>query len=137
MAAKVKPQLAKGMRDVLPEQMVRRQYVMDVIRNTFEEFGFEPLQTPAVELEETLKGKYGPDAEHLIYTVLHGDEKLSLRYDLSVPLCRVVAQYPQIPKPFKRYHIAPVWRAERPQKGRFREFYQCDVDSVGSTSMLA
>ena len=138
MNKKVKPRVPRGMRDILPEQMVRRQYVIDVIRGVFEEFGFEPLQTPAIELEETLKGKYGEEAERLIYSTTYGrgEEKLSLRYDLSVPLCRVVAMYPNLPKPFKRYHIAPVWRADRPQKGRFREFYQCDADTVGSSSML-
>lgn len=138
MNKKIEPRVPRGMRDVLPDQMVRRQYVIDVIRSVFEEFGFEPLQTPAIELEETLKGKYGEEAERLIYSTTYGsgDEKLSLRYDLSVPLCRVVAMYPDIPKPFKRYHIAPVWRADRPQRGRFREFYQCDADTVGSSSML-
>lgn len=139
MSQKVKPRVPAGMRDILPEQMVKRQYVMNVIQNVFEEFGFEPLQTPAIELEETLKGKYGSEAERLIYSATYGDsdEKLSLRYDLSVPLCRVVAMYPNLPKPFKRYQIAPVWRADRPQKGRYREFYQCDVDTVGSSSVLA
>jgi histidyl-tRNA synthetase len=127
------------MRDILPEQMIRRQYVTDVIRGVFEEFGFEPLSTPAVELADTLMGKYGPDAERLIYNATYGDgkDRLALRYDLSVPLCRVVGMYPDLPKPFKRYQIAPVWRAERPQKGRYREFYQCDADTVGSASMLA
>ncbi len=139
MAKKVSASVPRGMRDILPEQMIRRQYVIDVIRNVFEEFGFEPLQTPAIEMSETLMGKYGPDAERLIYSATYGEgkDKLALRYDLSVPLCRVVAMYPELPKPFKRYQIAPVWRAERPQKGRYREFYQCDVDTVGSTSMLA
>ncbi len=139
MANKVRAAVPRGMRDILPEQMIRRQYVIDVIRNVFEEFGFEPLSTPAIELSETLMGKYGPDAERLIYSTTYGDgkDKLALRYDLSVPLSRVVAMYPELPKPFKRYQIAPVWRAERPQKGRYREFYQCDADTVGSTSMLA
>ncbi len=139
MARKVAPKLPRGMRDILPQKMILRQYVIKTIQQVFEEFGFEPLQTPAVELEATLKGKYGPDAERLIYDVAHrgGREKLALRYDLSVPLCRVVAQYPEMTKPFKRYQIAPVWRAERPQKGRYREFYQCDADTVGTTSMLA
>jgi len=139
MAKKVEASVPRGMRDILPEQMIRRQYVIDVIRGVFEEFGFEPLQTPAIELAETLMGKYGPDAERLIYYASYGDgkDKLALRYDLSVPLSRVVAMYPDLPKPFKRYQIAPVWRAERPQKGRYREFYQCDVDTVGSASMLA
>ena len=135
----IKPRVPRGMRDILPEQMIRRQYVINVIRDTFEEFGFEPLQTPALELSEILTGKYGPDAEKLIYQAGHagGKEAISLRYDLSVPLCRVVAMYPQLPKPFKRYQIDPVWRAERPQKGRYRQFFQCDADTVGSGSMLA
>lgn len=139
MVKKIEVSVPRGMRDILPEQMIRRQYVIDVIRGVFEEFGFEPLQTPAIELAETLMGKYGPDAERLIYYASYGDgkDKLALRYDLSVPLCRVVAMYPDLPKPFKRYQIAPVWRAERPQRGRYREFYQCDVDTVGSASMLA
>jgi histidyl-tRNA synthetase len=140
MANKVAPRLPAGMRDILPEQMLKRQYVLDVVRSVFEEFGFEPLQTPAIELTETVSGKYGEDAERLIYKAWYGDEpgsELSLRYDLSVPLSRVVAQYPDLPRPFKRYQIAPVWRADRPQKGRYREFYQCDVDIVGTKSMLA
>lgn len=139
MAKKVTAAVPRGMRDILPEQMIRRQYVIDVIRSVFEEFGFESLQTPSIELSETLMGKYGPDAERLIYSTTYGEgkDKLALRYDLSVPLCRVVAMYPDLPKPFKRYQIAPVWRAERPQKGRYREFYQCDADTVGSASMLA
>lgn len=139
MAETVDPRVPRGMRDMLPEQMIRRQYVIDVIREVFEGFGFEPLQTPAIEMRETLMGKYGPDAERLIYHAHHrgGKQQLSLRYDLSVPLSRVVAMYPDLNKPFKRYQIAPVWRAERPQKGRYREFYQCDADTVGSASMLA
>lgn len=139
MSTFIKPRVPRGMRDILPEQMIRRQYVIDVIRGVFEEFGFEPLQTPALELSEVLTGKYGRDAEKLIYQAGHtgGKEDISLRYDLSVPLCRVVAMYPQLPKPFKRYQIDPVWRAERPQKGRYRQFFQCDADTVGSNSMLA
>ncbi len=135
----IKPRVPRGMRDILPEQMIPRQYVIGVIREVFEEFGFEPLQTPALELSEVLTGKYGPDAEKLIYQAGHvgGKEDISLRYDLSVPLCRVIAMYPQLPKPFKRYQIDPVWRAERPQKGRYRQFFQCDADTVGSESMLA
>jgi histidyl-tRNA synthetase len=128
------------MRDILPEQMLKRQYVIDMVRGVFEEFGFEPLQTPAIELTEMVSGKYGEDAERLIYKAWYGDEpggEVSLRYDLSVPLSRVVAMYPNLPRPFKRYQIAPVWRADRPQKGRYREFYQCDADIVGTKSMLA
>lgn len=135
----IKPRVPRGMRDILPEQMIRRQYVINVVRDVFEEFGFDPLQTPALELSEVLTGKYGPDAEKLIYQAGHvgGKEDISLRYDLSVPLCRVVAMHPQLPKPFKRYQIDPVWRAERPQKGRYRQFFQCDADTVGTESMLA
>ncbi|MDH4209254.1 MAG: histidine--tRNA ligase [Anaerolineae bacterium] len=139
MADKVEPRLPRGMRDILPQQMVLRQYVIDVIRDVFERFGYEPLSTPSVELHETLTGKYGPDAERMIYSVSRSGSKemLALRYDLSVPLSRVVAMYPDLQKPFKRYQIAPVWRGERPGKGRYREFYQCDVDTVGTASMLA
>lgn len=140
MPEKVQPRLPAGMRDILPEQMIKRQYVLDTVRSVFEEYGFEPLQTPAIELSETLLGKYGEDAERLIFKSWYGDTPggdLSLRYDLSVPLCRVVGMYPELPRPFKRYQMAPVWRADRPQKGRYREFYQCDVDIVGSDSMLA
>jgi histidyl-tRNA synthetase len=127
------------MRDILPQKMLLRQYVIGEIEKVFQRFGFEPLQTPVLELRETLLGKYGEDAEKMIYDARHreGKEDLSLRYDLTVPLTRVVAMYPEIVKPFKRYQIAPVWRAERPQKGRYREFYQCDADIVGSASMLA
>ncbi len=140
MPDKAPPRLPAGMRDILPDQMLKRQYVLDVVRGVFERFGFEPLQTPAIELTDTLAGKYGEDAERLIYKAWYGEEMggdLSLRYDLSVPLCRVVAMYTDLPRPFKRYQIAPVWRADRPQKGRYREFYQCDADIVGTNSMLA
>ncbi len=135
----IKPRLPKGMRDILPEKMILRRHVMATVEQVFTEFCFEPLITPSVELREILLGKYGSDAEKLIYMVEHpgGKEKLALRYDLSVSLSRVIAQYPNLPKPFRRYQIAPVWRAERPQKGRYREFWQCDADIVGCSSMLA
>ncbi len=126
------------MRDILPERMGVRQYAIGILRQTFERFGFQPLETPAMEYAETLTGKYGEEADRLIYQFEdRGGRKVGLRYDLTVPLCRVVASYPELPRPFKRYQIAPVWRAERPQKGRYREFYQCDVDTVGTRSMLA
>ncbi|HSR68934.1 MAG TPA: histidine--tRNA ligase [Acidobacteriota bacterium] len=139
MSTRVEARVPRGMRDILPEQMIKRQYVMDVVSQVFQKFGFEPLQTPAIELYETLMGKYGPEAEKLIYQTFHegGSEELALRYDLSVPLSRLVGMHPQLAMPFKRYHIAPVWRAERPQRGRYREFYQCDCDTVGSSSMLS
>lgn len=139
MTNKIQPRVPRGMRDILPQKMLLRQYVIGQFESVFQRFGFEPLQTPGLELRETLMGKYGPDAEKLIYDAQHreGKEELSLRYDLTVPLTRVVAMYPELVKPFKRYQIAPVWRAERPQKGRYREFYQCDADIVGTASMLA
>ena len=118
MADRVEPRLPRGMRDILPEKMILREYVMNIIRDVFEQFGFEPLHTPAVELAQTLMGKYGPDAERLIYDVhqKQGSEDLALRYDLSVPLSRVVAMNPDLVMPFRRYQIAPVWRAERPAR---------------------
>jgi histidyl-tRNA synthetase len=139
MTNKIQPRVPRGMRDILPQKMLLRQYVIGQFESVFQRFGFEPLQTPALELRETLMGKYGPDAEKLIYDAQHreGKEELSLRYDLTVPLTRIVAMHPELVKPFKRYQIAPVWRAERPQKGRYREFYQCDADIVGTASMLA
>lgn len=131
------PRLARGMRDLLPDAMRRRQRVVDTLRRLFETYGFEPLETPAVELSTTLLGKYGPDAERLIYRAGLGDEAdLALRYDLTVPLARVWSGN-DIPRPFRRYQIAPVWRGERPQRGRYREFVQADVDIVGAPGMLA
>jgi histidyl-tRNA synthetase len=135
---KATPQVLKGMRDFLPPRMILRHYVQDTVRRVFERFGFEPLQTPAIEYAETLEGKFGEEADKLIYRFEdRGERKVGLRYDLTVPLARVVSMYPELPKPFKRYQMAPVWRAERPQKGRYREFYQCDVDTVGCASMVA
>ncbi|MBI5670164.1 MAG: histidine--tRNA ligase [Chloroflexi bacterium] len=139
-AVKIKPRLPKGMRDFLPNEMLKREYVFDIVRQVFHLYGFEPLQTPVLELKETLMGKYGEDAEKLIYHAQHpgGKEEVALRYDLTVPLSRVVALYEnEIALPFKRYQLSPVWRAERPQRGRYREFYQCDADIVGIASMSA
>jgi histidyl-tRNA synthetase len=138
--AKIAPRLPKGMRDFLPAEMHKRDYVFGIVRDVFHLFGFEPLQTPVMELAETLTGKYGEDAERLIFHAQHpgGKEELALRYDLTVPLARVVAQYQNdITLPFKRYQISPVWRGERPQRGRYREFYQCDADIVGVGDMSA
>lgn len=138
---KIAPRLPKGFRDFLPGDMIKREYVFGVVRDVFHLYGFEPLQTPVLELSETLLGKYGEDAENLIYSARHGrseKDELSLRYDLTVPLSRVVAMHENdIVLPFKRYHIAPVFRGERPQKGRYREFYQCDADIVGVAGMRA
>ncbi|HEU5238782.1 MAG TPA: histidine--tRNA ligase [Pyrinomonadaceae bacterium] len=139
-----KTQPARGMRDFLPAEVRKREYVVGVIKSVYERYGFEPLETPAVENIETLMGKYGEEGNQLIFKILKrgehektGEADLALRYDLTVPLARVVAQYQnELPKFFKRYQIQPVWRADRPARGRFREFYQCDVDVLGSNSML-
>ena len=132
------------MRDFLPADVRRREYVIGVIADVYQRYGFEPLETPAVENIETLVGKYGEEGDRLIFRILKrgeeaktGEADLALRYDLTVPLARVVAEYrAALPKFFKRYQVQPVWRADRPQKGRFREFYQCDVDAIGSASMV-
>ena len=132
------------MRDFLPADVRKREYVIGVIKEVYERYGFEPLETPAVENIETLMGKYGEEGNQLIFKILKrgehektGEADLALRYDLTVPLARVVAQYQnELPKFFKRYQIQPVWRADRPARGRFREFYQCDVDVLGSRSMV-
>ena len=135
-------QPARGMRDFLPEDVRRREYVVGAIREVYDRYGFEPLDTPAVENIETLLGKYGDEGNKLIFKILKrgeheasGQADLALRYDLTVPLARVVAEYQsRLPTIFKRYQIQPVWRADRPARGRFREFYQCDIDSIGSAS---
>jgi histidyl-tRNA synthetase len=132
------------MRDFLPEDVRKREYVIGVVKEVYERYGFEPLETPAAENIETLLGKYGEEGNQLIFKILKrgvheatGEADLALRYDLTVPLARVIAEYREkLPKFFKRYQIQPVWRADRPARGRFREFYQCDVDIVGSRSML-
>jgi histidyl-tRNA synthetase len=143
------------MRDFLPEQVRKREYVIGVIKSVYEKYGFEPLETPSVENLSTLTNKYGDEGDQLMYKILKRGEKLqkklnggeiknenelsdlALRYDLTVPLARVIANYRNdLPRFFKRYQIQPVWRADRPAKGRYREFYQCDVDAIGSTSMI-
>ena len=142
-----------GTRDFLATTVAQRRYVIEIVESVYQRYGFEPLETPAMERLETLLGKYGED-EKLIFRLLHRGEKLTkimaqgqpteadladlaLRYDLTVPLARVMAQYRgQLPRFYKRYQIQPVWRADRPAKGRFREFWQCDVDIAGSTSMV-
>ena len=139
------PQLtrpARGMRDFLPDDVRRRQYVIAIVEDVYRRYGFEPLETPALENIETLTGKYGDEGNKLIFKVLRrgeqgasGETDLALRYDLTVPLARVVAEHRgKLPRLFKRYQIQSVWRADRPARGRFREFYQCDVDAIGSTS---
>jgi histidyl-tRNA synthetase len=133
-----------GTRDFLPDDVRKREFVTGVVRSAYERYGFEPLETPAFENIETLLGKYGEEGNKLIFKILRrgeheqsGEADLALRYDLTVPLARVIAQYQnELPKFFKRYQIQPVWRADRPARGRFREFYQCDIDSIGSTSPI-
>jgi len=142
MADKQSTKPPGGTRDFLPDDVRRREHVIGVVRGVYERYGFEPLETPAFENIETLLGKYGEEGNKLIFKILKrgehegtGEADLALRYDLTVPLARVVAQYQnELPKFFKRYQIQPVWRADRPARGRFREFYQCDIDAMGSTS---
>src|SRR5687768_5372864 len=148
-----------GMRDFLAPDVARRRHVLAVVQRVYESFGFVPLETPTIENLTTLLGKYGPEGDQLLYRILHRREKLQralatgntaaggvgeldladegLRYDLTVPLARVVANYRDLPAYYKRYQIQPVWRADRPGKGRFREFWQCDVDVTGTASVLA
>jgi len=150
---------ARGTRDFLPEQMIVRSAIINSIKKIFEKYGFEPLETPSIERLDVLTDKYGEEGDQLIFKILKrgtGLEKvgveideftvknyneiidLGLRYDLTVPLCRVIAMHRnKLVFPFRRYQIQPVWRADKPQKGRYREFYQCDVDIIGSSSMLA
>lgn len=154
-----KPSLARGTRDFGPEQMVKRTFILDTIRNTFKRFGFQPLETPAIENLSVLMGKYGEEGDQLLFKILNSGDYSSkltevdwqsdtrlltpkiaekgLRYDLTVPFARyVVMNRGTLPLPFKRFQIQPVWRADRPQKGRYREFYQCDADVVGTNSLL-
>ena len=154
-----KPSIPKGTRDFSPAEVAKRQYIIQTIKNNFEKFGFQPIETPSFENSETLMGKYGEEGDRLIFKILNSGDYLSkanathleakdstkltasisekaLRYDLTVPFARYVVQHQnEIEFPFKRYQIQPVWRADRPQKGRFREFFQCDADVVGSKSL--
>ena len=154
-----KPSIPKGTRDFSPSEVAKRQYIINIIKSNFEKFGYQPIETPSFENSETLMGKYGEEGDRLIFKILNSGDYLSkaddavladrdsqkltaiisekaLRYDLTVPFARYVVQHQNdIEFPFKRYQIQPVWRADRPQKGRFREFYQCDADVVGSTSL--
>jgi len=141
---KIMPRTLKGFRDFLPDEMRKRQYVLTRLKAVFESYGFEPLETPALEYAEILTGKYGEEGEKLMYNFKDkGNRNVALRYDQTVPLARVAAQYgstgsPQaLPMPFKRYQIQNVWRGENPQAGRFREFLQCDIDTVGTASLNA
>jgi len=134
----IKPQTLKGFRDFLPADALKRQYAIEIIRQTFELYGFQPLETPALEYLETFSGQIG-EGEKLFFKFKDaGGRAVALRYDQTVPTCRVIAQYPnQIKLPFKRYQIQTVWRSEKPQKGRYREFLQCDADIFGVESRTA
>ncbi len=154
--ATVKCSIPKGTRDFLPEEMARRNYIFDTIRSVFRAFAFEPIETPSLENLSTLMGKYGEEGDKLLFKVLNSGDFMEgvdfgqdyhkvapqicdrgLRHDLTVPFARFVVQHrDQITFPFRRYQLQPVWRADRPQKGRYREFYQCDADMIGSTSLL-
>ncbi len=149
-----KPSIPKGTRDFSPAEMMRRNYIFDTVRSVFRTFGYAPLETPAMEQLTTLLGKYGDEGDKLLFKILDSGDyaaglseaelrqatkicEKGLRYDLTVPFARYVVQHRgELTLPFKRYQIQPVWRADRPQKGRYREFYQCDVDVVGSRSLL-
>ena len=154
MSKEISTKPPSGMRDFLAEDVVRRRHVLAVVQRVYESFGFMPLETPTIENLSTLLGKYGPEGDQLLYRLLHRRDKLTraldagasseldlaaegLRYDLTVPLARVVANYKNLPAFYKRYQIQPVWRADRPARGRFREFYQCDVDITGTKSLVA
>lgn len=158
--SKVKASLPSGTRDFLPQEVAKRNYLFSVIKSVFEKYGFQQIETPVLENLATLTGKYGDEGDQLLFKVLNSGDFLKdanvefltnkdskkltsqiadrgLRYDLTVPLARYVVQHQgDLTFPFKRYHIAPVWRADRPQKGRYREFYQCDADVIGSGSLL-
>jgi len=135
----IKPKTLKGFRDFLPQEARKRQYVIDTFKRVFESYGFEPLETPVLEYEEILTGKYGDEGDKLMYRFEdQGGRRVVMRYDQTVPLARVIAQYQnELPLPFKRYQIQNVWRAENTQKGRFREFTQCDIDTLGTSSLMA
>src|SRR6266480_4654810 len=134
----VEPRLSRGLRDLLPDQMLARQQMIDTIRRVYELYGFVPLNTPAIEYLDVLSGSAGQETQQSIFRVTNPEnEALGLRFDLTVPLARVIAQYKDLPRPFRRYQVSPVWRADKPDKGRFREFTQFDLDSVGTESEIA
>jgi len=152
-----KPSIPKGTRDFAPQEMMKRNHIFETIRQIFEQYAYKPIETPAMENLSTLLGKYGEEGDKLLFKILNSGDFLNgvnaeampasllatkicekgLRYDLTVPFARFVVQHQnELTFPFKRYQIQPVWRADRPQKGRYREFFQCDVDVIGSTSLL-
>lgn len=138
MSANVEPRLSRGLRDLMPVEVLARQWMIGRIREVYELYGFVPLATPAIEYLDVLQGSAGAETQQSIFRVTNPEgEGLGLRFDLTVPLARVVAQYPDLPRPFRRYQVASVWRADKPGRGRFREFTQFDLDSVGVVSEVA
>ncbi len=136
--SRIEARTLKGFRDYLPEAMIPKQSMLDRIARTFERHGFSPVTTPALEYTEVLTGNIGPENQKLLYRFRdHGDRDVALRFDLTVPFARMIAEHGELPRPFRRYQMGTVWRGESPGKGRYREFMQCDVDIVGSESMLA
>ncbi|MBI5414167.1 histidine--tRNA ligase [Candidatus Peregrinibacteria bacterium] len=135
----ITPEILRGTRDFLPEEMAKREYVLKKIVDVFRSFGYDTIETPVIEYLSTLTGQYGEEGSKLMYTFEdNGGRKIALRYDQTVPTARLVAaNYKELPMPFKRYQISRVWRADRPAKGRYREFYQCDIDIIGTNSLLA
>ncbi|MBP5795998.1 MAG: ATP phosphoribosyltransferase regulatory subunit, partial [Bacteroidales bacterium] len=148
-----KPSIPKGTRDFSQQEMAQRNYIFDTIRSVFKTYGYSQIETPAMENLQTLMGKYGEEGDKLLFRILNSGDAFAgvdmskplasqvcekgLRYDLTVPFARFVVQHQnEISFPFKRFQIQPVWRADRPQKGRYREFYQCDVDVIGSRSLV-
>jgi len=134
----VQPRLSRGLRDLLPEETLARQAMIDIVRRVYELYGFVPLNTPAIEYLDVLSGSGGKEIQESIFVVRNPEEEeLGLRFDHTVPLARVIAQYKELPKPFRRYTVGPVWRADKPGPGRFREFLQFDIDAVGVESKMA
>jgi histidyl-tRNA synthetase len=136
---RIKPQTLRGFRDFLPDQMMAREHLIDIARSVYRSYGFAPIDTPALEYAEVLLGKGGEESDKQVFRFTdQGDRDVAMRFDLTVPLARFAAQYAQeLGVPFRRYHIAPVWRGERPARGRFREFMQCDFDTIGTLSNSA
>ncbi len=138
LSDRVEPRLSRGLRDLLPGEMIARQWMIDTVRGVYELYGFVPISTPAVEYLDVLTGSAGQETQQSIFTVANPEgEALGLRFDLTVPLSRVIAQYADLPRPFRRYQVASVWRADKPGPGRYREFTQFDLDSVGVPSEVA
>src|SRR5271166_3788338 len=139
MANLIEPRTLKGFRDYLPEVMIPRERLLETCRRVYRSYGFAPIDTPALEYAEILLGKGGEESDKITYRFKdHGDRDVALRFDLTVPFARFAAQYiNQLGTPFKRYHMGPVWRGENTQKGRYREFWQCDFDTIGTTSNAA